>query len=194
MSLLIKTGIEYVPQFFEIDGWLDEPINNRLHMPREIIDCVYRGIEELCLTAYQNELPAGHIIINEYDNFIRNSYYALKKYSNRQEENVKTYLQMIKQYREYGLKLRRELKAKDIISVAHISGLMILEEYRNQGLAKILLRMSRDNLKQEKFQAVVFETSNDIVKKMAQDFGAKKVASFSYPELDLDNTIWLAFC
>lgn len=186
---LVYSGVDYIQDAEKT--WEDEPINKKLKIPLEVLNSVYKCIPELSLTASDNGSAVANLLINDYNNFISNSYQAIRKYQNN--ENVKLYLQMVKQYRDYGLKLRKELKEKNITSIAHISGLMVTPEYRKRGLAWFLINMMKEKLIQERFQAIIFETSNEIVKIMARKSGAKQLVVFSYPELELENSIWIYY-
>lgn len=188
---LIYSGVDYIDNSEE--EWTKELANKNLYIPLEILNTVYKCMPELSLTASDNGSVVANLLINEYDNFISNSYQALRKYQNNQNKNIKLYLQMIKQYRDYGLKLRKELKEKDIVAIAHISGLMVTPEHRKKGLAQVLIKMMKDKLIQEQFQAIIFETDNETIKILARKLRAVELVVFSYPELNLQNSIWIYY-
>ena len=195
---IITSGIDWTDKFAEKEGWKSEPLIQELDIPIEIVSSAYRCISELSMTAHISGEPIGNLCINEYYNFIRNSQSTIRKFRTCKNPNIQKYLFILQQLRTYGLNIRRELKEKHITEVAHISGLLVLEEHRNKKIALDMIKIAKENLKNKGFSAVIFETSNNKVREMAEKFGAKLLVSKNWkevPEVDISLTtdIWIYY-
>lgn len=157
MALLIKSGIEISDQFQEIGGWRDDLLRQVFDVSDDIFCYGYQGDPRLSLTLCEGEVPIGQILICNWKDFFIDSYKGIQKYKN--DNKVQKYLEILITIRQFYQKLQKELKISGIVKVAQLSYLMILKDYRNRGLARVLLNMTFGYLKNLGYQAVIFSTT-----------------------------------
>lgn len=181
MALLIAPGLEEGPEILTYKNTYDGSYERPFEISEKVIAMVYQCYAELSWTAYFGQTPIGALRINEYENYIINADRAIRRFRGRSTDDDQ-YLSIIEIEWKYSIELMKELKARGINKVAHITGLMVVAEWRTSAIATMMLTMAKRQLKDEGYQAVIFEMTSPIVRQVAQKFGAQKLVSYPWRE------------
>jgi len=189
-SLEIRNQLTYTDKFFSDVGWYREPIFKTLGITKDIIITIFPKAEnDMSLTAFINGEPIGQCTANKWEYFISQVPVHIFNVKENKDKNVHKLIKLQEKMNNCEKDVLLPFMFKQNFAyqdIAHVCGLMVLNDYAQKGIGTKLVAEIDKLLVSQGYKVAVVETSNMKSRKTFEKNGYVEFAFFALADFGID--------